>query len=414
MREFDCQRAYRLLRLLSFPRMTGTEGEAKARGIIVEELESYGYSPNLIPFSTMTFSIRRAELQVTKPWSEEISAAGVGFSASTPDEGVEAELDYAEAGDSALLRERGHILLLSERLDFETYKKLMRLEPRGIVVSEASPFREPSHLEIMPEWRKYGSAPILRVRHEDMYRMLVQGAERARLTLVQDEWTAESFNVEAVKEGYRYPDEEIVICAHYDSVYGVAGSTDNAGGTAFLLELARVMASHKPKRTIRFLFFSGEELGLRGSLSYVSGRGKELEKVKMVVNLDVHGGAIGYNAAVVTGPAQLKGFLEAHSKYLGYNLTVSSDVYSSDGTSFSKAGVPSVSFFRSSGASSGIHTVHDDGRFTSQHGYATLAPIVAGFVEYLADAEEFPFPREIPEDIRKKVDDYFRKRLGLE
>ena len=412
---FNPLRAANLLKLLSFPRLAGTEGEVRAREIIVGELKSYGYEPGLEEFELKVFEVEEASLEVLEPWKEQVECSGVGFSGSTPPEGVEAEFKYVETGDRALLPSReGLILLASRRPDLELYKNLMKVKPAGIVVAESSPYRRLSHVGVMSEWRRHGSAPMVYVRFEDAYRMVECGARRVRLKLLQREWITKSCNIVVEKKGLKYPEEEVVVCAHYDSVYGVPGATDNAGGTAFLLELARVFSSKSVKRTLRFIAFSGEELGLRGSLAHVERRKATLENVKMVVNLDVHGGSVGFNRAVVTGPPQVRQYLEVMAKKLGYNLAVSEDVYSSDSSSFAKAGVPAVSFSRSSGASAGIHSLDDDGRFTGTAGYATIGPLVVEFIELLVNSEEFPFPREIPEELRKKVDEYFTKRLGIE
>lgn len=51
----------------------------------------------------------------------------------------------------------------------------------------------------------------------------------------------------------------IVIGAHYDTVYGSPGADDNASGVAVMLELARLLADHKPKRRVRFIAFANEE-----------------------------------------------------------------------------------------------------------------------------------------------------------
>jgi len=149
---------------------------------------------------------------------------------------------------------------MSIRPKFEIYKKIMKWDPLGIIISESSPIRKPSHLDIMPEWRKYGSAPMVHISFKDAYKLVKRRAERAHLTLIQEERAVRACNIVFEKEGYKYPDETIIVCGHYDSVYGVAGAIDNAGGVALVLELARVFKKDKIKRNIRFILFSGEEL----------------------------------------------------------------------------------------------------------------------------------------------------------
>jgi len=67
------------------------------------------------------------------------------------------------------------------------------------------------------------------------------------------------YNVEAVLRGARFPEQIIVIGAHYDSVFGCPGANDNGSAVAATLALARCLADKKPARTLRFVFFANEE-----------------------------------------------------------------------------------------------------------------------------------------------------------
>ncbi len=66
-------------------------------------------------------------------------------------------------------------------------------------------------------------------------------------------------NLEVEIRGSRWPDEIILIGAHYDSVHGSPGANDNATGVAALLEIARLLAEKPPARTLRFVAFVNEE-----------------------------------------------------------------------------------------------------------------------------------------------------------
>jgi hypothetical protein len=66
-------------------------------------------------------------------------------------------------------------------------------------------------------------------------------------------------NLEATLPGAIAPAEIIVVGGHYDSVLGSPGADDNASGTAAVLELARLLRSARPDRTIRFVAFANEE-----------------------------------------------------------------------------------------------------------------------------------------------------------
>lgn len=82
-------------------------------------------------------------------------------------------------------------------------------------------------------------------------------------------------NIIAIKQGTVFPDEIIVVGAHYDSISespmsSAPGAEDNGSGTAAVLHLAEVFANYDTERTIHFVCFSGEEEGLHGSQYYVS------------------------------------------------------------------------------------------------------------------------------------------------
>jgi hypothetical protein len=92
-------------------------------------------------------------------------------------------------------------------------------------------------------------------------------------------------------------DTFIVYTAHYDHIgtMGKAtyfpGANDNASGTAMVLSLAKYYSQlkEKPKYSIAFIFFSGEELGLLGSKYYTENPKFPLSKIKYLINLDMVG-----------------------------------------------------------------------------------------------------------------------------
>jgi Iap family predicted aminopeptidase len=401
-----------LMGLASYERLAGTPGEKEACKYIISIMEKAGYATLLEEFTVKTFRILRNELHVLEPWSGQIDCRGVGFSGSTPEEGVVAPLRYVETGDPLLLSgTRGEILLFSESLPtVEKLFELSKYEPSGIVVSEGTPFRKPSQVDRPFEVSRRFRVPTVFISFEDAFRLVRNNASKARLVLTQDEFDADTCNIVVEKKGVKYPEEIIVVGAHYDTVYGVKGGIDNAGGVALLMELAKSVRSLDLKRTVRFVFFSGEELGLKGSFNYVEKHKDEVEKIMMMINLDVNGGAIGGCNSVVTGPAEVKTYLEIMSKELGVNLSVSQDVYSSDSVPFSNKGVPSVNFFRRSGAGVYGHTPDDDARFTAPVGFKMIGMIVREFLIRIANAESFPFKHEVPEDVKKKIQEYLKNR----
>jgi hypothetical protein len=91
-----------------------------------------------------------------------------------------------------------------------------------------------------------------------------------RYTLSGQQWV----NLEATIEGQERPDEVIMAGAHYDSTSRdsslAPGADDDGSGVATILETARVLSGCRPRRQVRLLFFSNEEIGTVGSKQYVA------------------------------------------------------------------------------------------------------------------------------------------------
>jgi Zn-dependent M28 family amino/carboxypeptidase len=94
-------------------------------------------------------------------------------------------------------------------------------------------------------------------------------------------------NIMATKKGEVQPDKIIIVCAHYDSVFGSPGADDNASGMAGVLELARIFHKINLNKTVKFIAFTNEEppfftTDAMGSLRYAreaKRNGKDIEAV---------------------------------------------------------------------------------------------------------------------------------------
>lgn len=105
----------------------------------------------------------------------------------------------------------------------------------------------------------------------------------------------QSTNLIVTKTGTTYPDKYIIICGHYDTLNG-PGVNDNGSGTAIILEAARILQNISSEYSIKFINFSGEEQGLKGSTAYVNtvvnGTNPKMD-IKLVFNIDQVGGIAG-------------------------------------------------------------------------------------------------------------------------
>ena len=96
------------------------------------------------------------------------------------------------------------------------------------------------------------------------------------------------WNTVAEIPGSQWPGEVVILGAHLDSWDLGTGVTDNGTGSMVVLETARAIAQSglKPKRTIRFILFTGEEEGLLGSRAYAAAHAGEADSIQAVLVLD--------------------------------------------------------------------------------------------------------------------------------
>src|SRR5215470_216710 len=106
-----------------------------------------------------------------------------------------------------------------------------------------------------------------------IFRMLKHGPVELEIEMTNSfsDKPVEVYNTVADLAGSEKPDEMVLLGAHLDSWDLGTGTTDNGTGSMVVLEAARTLSklNLKPKRTIRFVLFSGEEQGLSGSKAYV-------------------------------------------------------------------------------------------------------------------------------------------------
>jgi aminopeptidase YwaD len=98
------------------------------------------------------------------------------------------------------------------------------------------------------------------------------------------------------------PDAPILVFgSHYDTVANTVGASDNGSGTVTTLELGRVLFKRFPDYELRFISFSGEEIGLIGSFYYAS-KLSPAEKKRVIAFLDIDAVGVGDRLVAVGTP----------------------------------------------------------------------------------------------------------------
>ncbi|HEX8201267.1 MAG TPA: M20/M25/M40 family metallo-hydrolase, partial [Isosphaeraceae bacterium] len=171
-------------------------------------------------------------------------------------------------------------------------------------------------------------------------------------------------NVVADIPGTEFPDEYVIVGGHLDSWDGATGTTDNGTGCATTLEAARILmhAGVWPRRSIRFMLWSGEEQGLLGSRAYIKAHPELMEMISAVL---VHDGGTNYLSGLGVTQAMRQDMDEALAPLLGLDAAMPfalRDVPGlrpggSDHDSFLRAGVPGF-FWGQSGRADYRRTHH--------------------------------------------------------
>ncbi len=152
--------------------------------------------------------------------------------------------------------------------------------------------------------------------------------------------------------GSERPSEIVTLGAHYDSTgKGMRGANDNGSGFVAAMQIAEAFRKEKPKRTVRIVFFDGEEMPpfFQGSKDYFEKSVAKKENNVLFLNLDQIGfnpsnsNHVGYSAKF---QPKVQNLLKAANDQSGLKIKpVDWDPYLSDNLSATRLGIPAVAFF---------------------------------------------------------------------
>ena len=411
------KREWELLEKIGFTRIAGSPEEEKAAQILKEECDKLGVPAIIQPFEIEQGIVEEATLEILEPFQQEIPVTGYQCAQNTPEGGLEAPFLYVENADDVSLSDaRGKIVLVNGYMRVPLFRKLMKAGVAGIVTMEGQlrDKREETDLstrKLRRTLRAFGNVPMVHTRVLDAIDMVRKGACKARLVLKgrTEEWT--SHNVIATVLGTEKPEEIVSFGAHYDSVDFSKGVYDNGAGSVINMEVLRYFAENPPKRTLKFVWYGSEEIGLEGSWAYVKAHKEELEAHKLMINVDVGGPVLGVDRITATAEKALASYLEYFVKIHGFTAEVKQGIYSSDSIPFADSGVPGVNFSRDGAPGAAyIHDRFDTLSFLSAEMLEKTTRIVLEFGKEMANAALVPVERKIPQNIVEDVEKYLYKK----
>ena len=390
-------------------RVSGSAEESAAAAYLESLCRDLGVHAYQETFDVETAEIREAALSAD---GREIPCKGYKLCGSGS---VEAPLCYLPNTDAASVSAAaGKIVLLDTGISYWVYHDLLDAGAVGFITYDGDvhyPDRDIDQKTLRPYVSKGEKVPCVNINAKDAFELVRSAPEKVALRVEQTESAGTSRNVIAEIPGRT--DEWIALTAHYDSTPLSRGAYDNMSGCIGLLGIMEALKDRAPLRYgLRFVFCGSEEVGLLGSKAYTAAHEKELEKTALNVNLDMIGTYMGKFIACVTAEEKLLHYLEYRCALLGWGLSARQDVYSSDSTPFADHGVPAVSFARIAPRSQAtIHNRYDTKELLSEEQLIADIGFLADFTLDMADAVKCPVSREIPDNMKTKLDEYLlRKR----
>ena len=222
---------------------------------------------------------------------------------------------------------------------------------------------------------------------------------RIGLRMTNRTGTVEARNVVAEIPGSDLEQEVIVIGGHLDSWDLATGATDNGLGAFSIIDMARavVASGYRPRRTIRFVLFMGEEQGLLGSEALVADlqASGELQRVRCMVNMDMTGDPFGFG---VVGPAGWGPLVDTlmgpiHALDTAFKMELKEQAWlHSDHQSFLLAGVPVINPLCDLGGHvyGCYHSSCDDVHLVDPRDMVNNVRFVGALLLQLADAPVLP------------------------
>ena len=331
----DGRRVLELIRALDFVRVTGSSGEQRAFGRVTERLKGLGIHAGFEEFLAPWVQVGEAFFEVggaRVPMTVLVSPAFHSKWLSLPST-VDVQGLLVEEGTASVAATR---VVVRSRCDTDhpsppgAAAQVFACAPvEGFVAYLLATDRPCPSAYVDPDLR-----PFLSARIGEPCRFFWRGQERQKAFR----------NMIAEIPGNYRPDEIIVAGAHIDTWPGTVGASDDASGCAMLVEFARWFAAHPPERTVRLIWFTGEEPDRRGSLAYVRCHASEVPHIKLYVNLDSGVSVEHVEPALgISGPSNLRTATEGVLGELGEEmLTQDERSSSSDATAFRKAGIPTA------------------------------------------------------------------------
>ncbi len=403
----DAKDIARILKETAYVRTGGSPQELSAAKYIQSECDKFGGKAVLEAFEVNMADIHSAQLLAD---GKQIACKGYFCAGSSS---LEAPFYYLSDNTPYSLSQcRGKIVMIDGYLGYWKYQDLLEHSAVGFITYDGNANyadRDIDQRELRSYVSKGNVIPGVNINAKDAIALVRDGVSTVSIQLEQTEYKANSHNVILDLPG-EIP-EYIVLTAHYDSTSLSQGSYDNMSGSIGLLAMAKQFISKPHRYGLRFIWCGSEERGLLGAKAYCAVHQEELEKIVLNINLDMIGCIMGKFIACCTSEEKLVHYIQYFSGETGFGCAPYQDVYSSDSTPFADNGIPAVSFARAApGNTATIHNSYDTPAVMSPTQMVQDIAFISAFLERMANAKRCPVAREMPDNMKEKLDEYLTRK----
>lgn len=390
----------------AYVRMGGSPEELKTAEYLKSQCEAIGLNAQIVPFEVDMATIQTAKLYAD---GEEVTCKGY-FCAGSGE--VEAPFYYLRSNDAYSLSQcKGKIVMIDGYLGYWMYQDLLENGAVGFITYDGNVNYADCDID-QRELRSYVSKgnkiPGVNINAKSAVALINGDVKTAKIVLQQEEYKGQSHNVIAELPGE--VEEYIVLTAHYDSTSLSQGAYDNMSGSVGILGVAEYFVNHPHRYGLRFIWCGSEERGLLGAKAYCEDE-DALKKIVLNINLDMIGCTMGKFIACCTTEEALTHYIKYFGLEQGMSVAMRQDVYSSDSTPFADKGVPALSFARIAPPNTGtIHNSYDTIALMKGEQMAEDIAFITAFTERMANAVCCPVKREIPDNMKDKLDIYLTRK----
>lgn len=311
------------------PRPAGSENMTRAKNWAIAKMKAFGFERVAVQEYSVPRWTRGSEFAaISSPHGQPLHVTALGFSVSTPVEGVEAEIALFRTYEDMLAMPsdslRGKIVVVTQRLartqDGRGYGALYAMRgsgaaeaaKRGAIAYLMRSFGTGNHRMPHTGTMAYADdapripAAALSNPDADQLERIVAAGEPVRVKLITTaEMGGESpaWNVVGEIIGSEAPEDVILLGAHLDSWDLGTGAVDDGAGVAIVMAAAKMIADlpRAPRRTIRVVLFGAEELGPIGAgTAYAAANATELGRIAIASESDFGAGLV-YSIAFPAG-----------------------------------------------------------------------------------------------------------------